>query len=164
MDQPGSGEAEAITRLAEYPLYVVTTSLGDEVSGCLAGFVTQSSIRPVRFIVCVSKVNHTFRIVERSTSLALHLLGSDQGWIASLFGEISGNEMEKFAEVKWSRGITGAPVLSACAAWVEGSIINRMSAGDHEAFLMTVANGGLGNSEGIFMLSDAVGFEPGNPA
>jgi flavin reductase (DIM6/NTAB) family NADH-FMN oxidoreductase RutF len=151
--------------LAEYPLYVVTASFGDEVSGCLAGFVTQSSIRPVRFVVCVSKINHTFRVAERSKRLALHLLGSDQGRIASLFGEISGNEVEKFAKVNWSPGTTGAPVLSDCAAWIEGSIINRMSAGDHEAFLMTVAQGGTGNSsKGIFMLSDAVGFEPGNPA
>ena len=26
------------------------------------GFVTQASINPVRFIVCVSKVNHTFGV------------------------------------------------------------------------------------------------------
>jgi hypothetical protein len=47
---------------------------------------------------------------------------------------------------------------------VEGSIINRMSAGDHEAFLMTVTDGGRGSHKGHFMLKDASGFEPGQPA
>jgi flavin reductase (DIM6/NTAB) family NADH-FMN oxidoreductase RutF len=157
------GSADAMTDGADYPLYVVTASVGDAVSGCLAGFVTQCSITPVRFIVCISKINHTFGIAERSKSLALHLLGSDQEVIASLFGEVSGRATDKFTKVSWSRGITGAPLLSECAAWAEGSIINRMSAGDHEAFLMTVANGGTGRHEGSFMFSDASGFEPGNP-
>ena len=155
---------DAIAELADYPLYVVTTSVSDRVSGCLAGFVTQCSIRPLRFIVCVSKANVTYGIAERSKSLALHLLGSDQGDVASLFGEVSGHEAEKFAKVEWSRGVTGAPVLADCAAWVEGSIINRMSSGDHEAFLMSVTDGGVGNHTGRFMLHDAGDFEAGQPA
>ena len=155
---------DAIAELADYPLYVVTTSVSDRVSGCLAGFVTQCSIRPLRFIVCVSKANVTYGIAERSKSLALHLLGSDQADVASLFGEVSGHEAEKFAKVEWSRGVTGAPVLADCAAWVEGSIINRMSSGDHEAFLMSVTDGGVGNHPGRFMLHDAGDFEAGQPA
>ncbi len=160
----GPGSSDAITELTDYPLYVVTTSVADQVSGCLAGFVTQGSIRPLRFVVCVSKANFTFGLAERSKSLALHLLGSDQGDVASLFGEISGHEAEKFARVEWFRGITGAPVLAECAAWVEGSIINRMSAGDHEAFLMSVTDGGSGTHTGRFMLHDAADFEAGQPA
>ncbi len=75
--------ASALVNAAEYPLYVVTAGVGDEFSGCLAGFVTQSSIKPVRFVVCISKVNHTFGIAERSKGLAVHQLGSDQRDIAS---------------------------------------------------------------------------------
>jgi len=163
-EMPTPGSTDAITEMANYPLYVVTTSVGDKVSGCLAGFVTQCSIQPLRFIVCISKVNHTFGLAERSKSLGLHLLGSDQGDVASLFGEISGHEETKFTRVDWSRGITGAPVLAECAAWVEGSIINRMNAGDHEAFLMSVTDGGAGTHAGRFMLRDAGDFEPGQPA
>jgi flavin reductase (DIM6/NTAB) family NADH-FMN oxidoreductase RutF len=163
-DMQGPDSIDAITELANYPLYVVTTSIADKVSGCLAGFVTQSSIKPLRFIVCVSKVNHTFSIAERSKSMALHLLGSDQADVASLFGEVSGHEAEKFAQVDWALGITQAPILAECAAWVEGSILNRMSAGDHEAFLMSAADGGRGTHKGRLMLQDAASLKAGQPA
>jgi flavin reductase (DIM6/NTAB) family NADH-FMN oxidoreductase RutF len=146
-----------------YPLFVVTACAGDDVSGCLAGFITQSSIRPAQFLICVSKVNHTFGTARSSRGLALHLLGSDQGDVASHFGELTGDEVDKFEGIAWSPGRTGAPILSECAAWVEGPTVRRMDGGDHEAFLINVQDGGAGTHEGCFMLRDASGFEPGHP-
>ena len=70
----------------------------------LAGFVTQASIDPVRFIVCISKINHTFGVAVRSTGLGLHLLGADQRATASLFGEQTGDVIDKFERVQWRRG------------------------------------------------------------
>jgi flavin reductase (DIM6/NTAB) family NADH-FMN oxidoreductase RutF len=142
---------------------VVTATVGDEVSGCLAGFVTQSSLSPVRFLVCVSKVNHTFRVAERADALGLHALGADQHDLAALFGEATGDTTDKFSQIEWSRGRTGVPVLAECAAWVEGPILKRLSAGDHEALMIGIEAGGKGAHGGRFMLSDAAGFEAGHP-
>jgi flavin reductase (DIM6/NTAB) family NADH-FMN oxidoreductase RutF len=164
--QPDSSinAADAITSSANYPLYVVTVVAEGELSGCLAGFVTQSSIEPVQFIICVSKVNHTYGVSERSDSLALHLLGSDQRALASLFGETTGDAVDKFADIAWSTGVTGAPRLTECAAWIEGPIIGSFDAGDHKALLVTVVDGGSGSHRGRLMLQDVSDFEPGHPA
>jgi flavin reductase (DIM6/NTAB) family NADH-FMN oxidoreductase RutF len=147
----------------DYPLYVVTACAGDEVSGCLAGFITQSSIKPAQFLVCISKLNHTFGTARASRGLGIHLLGSDQGDVASHFGELTGDEVDKFVGIAWSPGRTGAPILTQCAAWVEGPTVGRMDGGDHEAFLINVQDGGAGTHKGCFMLHDASGFEPGHP-
>jgi flavin reductase (DIM6/NTAB) family NADH-FMN oxidoreductase RutF len=155
--------SEALTGALDYPLFVVTAGDGEEISGCLAGFVTQSSMRPVQFLVCISKINHTYGTAARSRGLALHLLGSDQHDVASLFGERTGDIVDKFSRVEWSPGLTGAPILSDCAAWVEGRTIDRMSGGDHEAFLITVDQGGSGRQVGQFMLHNASEFDPGHP-
>jgi flavin reductase (DIM6/NTAB) family NADH-FMN oxidoreductase RutF len=160
---PSGQLAEGITRAVNYPLYVVTAAAGDQRSGCLAGFITQSSIVPVRFIICISKMNHTFGVAERSTALALHLLGADQRATASIFGEETGDTVDKFAQVPWSEGATGSPLLSECAAWVEGTIISHWSAGDHEAFLISVVDGGAGTHDGQWTLRDASGFQAGHP-
>jgi flavin reductase (DIM6/NTAB) family NADH-FMN oxidoreductase RutF len=160
-DQDNAGEP--LVDLVDYPLFVVTAGTGNEVSGCLAGFVTQSSIEPVQFVVCISKHNHTYDTARRSPGLVVHLLGSDQRDVASLFGEATGDEVDKFTRVSWSVGRTGAPVLAHCAAWVEGRVIDRMDAGDHDAFLMKVCASGAGSHEGRFMLADASDFEPGHP-
>jgi len=159
----GTSTVNAIADVVDYPLYVVTASAQGERSGCLAGFVTQSSIKPVRFLVCVSKLNHTFGTFQHCEGVALHLLGSDQREVASLFGEETGDVIDKFDRVKWWSGTTGAPILSECAAWIEGRVIDRMSAGDHEAFLISVVGGASGTHDGRFMLSDASNFEPGHP-
>jgi flavin reductase (DIM6/NTAB) family NADH-FMN oxidoreductase RutF len=155
--------SEPLVQSTDYPLYVVTASADNERSGCLAGFVTQASMDPVRFIVCVSKVNHTFGVALRSTSLGLHLLGADQRETASLFGEQTGDLMDKFERVDWTLGVTGAPILSECAAWVEGRVRDRMSGGDHEAFLIDVVDGGGGAHAGQLTKADATDFHPGHP-
>ncbi len=154
--------SDSLTEATNYPLYVVTAGASGAIGGCLAGFVTQSSLRPVRFIVCISKVNHTFAIAERASGLALHLLGADQQRMASLFGERTGDDTEKFNGLEWTSGVTGAPRIRDCAAWVEGPILNHMSAGDHEAFLIAISEGGPGPRQGLFLSSEATDFDPGH--
>ena len=79
--------------------------------GRLAGFVTQCSIDPPNFLICVSKVNHTLAVAEHSPGMGLHLLGEDQVDLARLFGEETGDVVDKFASVDWRLGSTGAPLL-----------------------------------------------------
>jgi flavin reductase (DIM6/NTAB) family NADH-FMN oxidoreductase RutF len=165
--EPASiGDAvNSFTDRVDYPLMVVTVAdhLGD-LSGCLAGFVTQCSIRPPRFLVCISKLNHTYFVAEQAKAIALHLLGEDQTELASLFGEWSGDAICKFDQVGWHRGSLGAPVLEGCAAWLEGLVLDRFSVGDHEAFLMRPASGGSGTYDEILTLKSAPDFDAGHPA
>jgi flavin reductase (DIM6/NTAB) family NADH-FMN oxidoreductase RutF len=156
-------ESEALVAATDYPLYVVTASSSDQASGCLAGFVTQCSIEPVRFAVCISVANRTFDVAQRCAGIALHLLGADQGDVASLFGEESGDWMDKFERVEWTVGVTGAPRLAECAAWVEGPIIATFDVGDHHAFVIEVTAGGAGAHGGRFMLSNAHELDAGHP-
>jgi flavin reductase (DIM6/NTAB) family NADH-FMN oxidoreductase RutF len=148
----------------EFSLFVVTTgNHAGEMSGCLAGFVTQCSIGPPRFLVCISKVNHTYFVAERSETLVLHLLGTDQIDLASLFGERTGDVVAKFERCRWHLGSLGAPVLDDCAAWVEGTIIERLGVGDHQALLMRPVDGGAGGHEGILTIRGAPSFQAGHP-
>src|SRR5690606_28471984 len=68
--EEGVGETTRKTPFArlvatfDYPLYIVTTAVGQERSGCLIGFATQCSIHPPRFLACISKKNHTFGLVQ----------------------------------------------------------------------------------------------------
>jgi flavin reductase (DIM6/NTAB) family NADH-FMN oxidoreductase RutF len=162
-DRNGQDASGPLVAAVDYPLYVVTARAGDEVSGCLAGFITQSSIKPPQFLVCISKLNHTFGTARSSRGLGLHVLGSDQRDVASHFGELTGDEVDKFEGIAWEPGRTGAPILSECAAWIEGPTIGRIDGGDHEAFLISVQDGGAGRHEGCFTLRDAAGFTPGHP-
>ncbi|MGH3559653.1 MAG: flavin reductase, partial [Mycobacterium sp.] len=60
--------------MLDYTMLVVTTQADGHASGCLVGFATQTSLRPPRFLVALSRRNHTFGVASRSQHLAVHLL------------------------------------------------------------------------------------------
>ncbi len=157
--------ADPFTDRSVYPLTVVTTLTEDgELAGCLVGFVTQCSIEPPRFLVCVSKANHTYDAVMRASVLGLHLLGREQGATASLFGELSGDDVDKFADTAWHPGVLGVPVLDDCAAWLALGIIQRIDVGDHVALLTYPVVGGAGRRDGVLTNRNAPPLEAGHPA
>jgi flavin reductase (DIM6/NTAB) family NADH-FMN oxidoreductase RutF len=166
--EPGSvAEAvDAFTGRNDPPLYVVTVGTPDgELSGCLAGFVTQCSISPPRFLICLSKLNHTYGVGARSATVALHLLGRDQLDLASLFAERTGDTFDKFEHCRWGLRGGEAPVLEACAAWLRGPILDRFDVGDHEALLMSPTDGGAGGADGLLTLQGIPrDLHPGHPA
>ena len=155
---------DAFTAHNDPPLYIVTVGSADHGdSGCLAGFVTQCSIGPPRFLVCLSKLNHTFFASEGATSMAIHLLGEDQTDLAVLFGERTGDDYDKFAHCSWDRKGSGAPVLRDCAAWLDGSMLDRFSVGDHEAILMSPTGGGAGPHGRPAHAAERPQLHPGHP-
>lgn len=121
----------------DYPMVVVTAVASGERSGCLAGFTTQCSIDPPRWIVCVSKVNHTHEIAVDASVLVVHVLRASQRDLADLFGSETGDEIDKFEHCDWTPGPDGTPVLTD-TDWFAGRIIERWDAGDHTALLLDV--------------------------
>lgn len=154
----------AMVRRLDYPMFVVTAADEEEVSGCLAGFVTQCSIEPVRYLVCISKLNHTYRVAARSAGLGLHALGADQHDLAARFGERTGDRTDKLAGIDWRPGATGAPLLAQCAAWVEGRVLDRVDVGDHVGHLLGPIAGGKGPHQGELLFSQVRDLDPGHPA
>jgi flavin reductase (DIM6/NTAB) family NADH-FMN oxidoreductase RutF len=120
----------------DYPMFIVTAAAEGERAGCLVGFATQSSIDPPRFLVLISRNNHTFGVAERAEVLVVHLVPADAQGIAELFGSETGYEVDKFDRCEWRPGPGGAPVLAACENWFAGRVLDRISGGDHVAFLL----------------------------
>jgi flavin reductase (DIM6/NTAB) family NADH-FMN oxidoreductase RutF len=73
---PAEAIASMVDRL-DYPLFVVTVASPEERSGCLVGFATQCSIEPPRYLVCISKENHTWMVGMSEDVLSLLLLVED---------------------------------------------------------------------------------------
>lgn len=119
-----------------YPMYIVTTSADGVPAGCLVGFTTQVSIDPARFLVCLSEKNHTSTVAAAATHLAVHLVRADDHDLPRLFGEQTGDEIDKFARCRWSAGPHDMPVLDDAAAWFIGRIRQRVDFGDHIGHLI----------------------------
>ena len=116
-------------------MLVVTAADGDERSGCLVGFHTQCSIHPVRYLVAISKANHTFGVACRASHLVLHFLDRDEMAVAHLFGEQTGDEVDKFARCRWHEGPAGVPIIDDCRHWAVVRVLERVDGGDHVGFI-----------------------------
>jgi len=131
-----TGEYDAFVAGLDYPMFVVTTAAQGERSGCLVGFTTQASIDPPRLLVCLSVMNHTFRVAEQAELLAVHVLDPGQRKLAELFGEMTGDTTDKFSQCSWSPGPDGIPLLEDCPRFVVGRVVERQTFGDHVGHLL----------------------------
>jgi len=122
----------------DYPMYVLTVNGGGRLgkAGCLVGFATQCSISPPKFLVCLSKQNHTYRAAAETRLAALHVLAVTDLDLATLFGTQTGDEVDKFQECAWTEGPGGVPLLDRCPTWLVGEIEQRTDLGDHEGLLL----------------------------
>src|SRR5687767_10083536 len=88
----------------DYPLFIVTTAVDGERTGCLVGFATQCSIHPPRFLIGLSHKNHTWRVAHDAPAYAVHVLDRDERELAELFGGATGDEVDKFERCAWHDG------------------------------------------------------------
>jgi flavin reductase (DIM6/NTAB) family NADH-FMN oxidoreductase RutF len=151
MNDPVADEVHALVSSLDYPMLVVTVAAGGERSGCLVGFHTQCSIHPVRFFVCLSKTNHTYRVAQSADHVGLHFLDERDLALARLFGERSGDEIDKFSRCRWHTGRGGVPVIDDCANWAIVRIVDRLDGGDHVGLLTQPVDAHA--AEGLHQLS-----------
>lgn len=155
-----------LLRSINSPLIVATAASNGQTGGCVVGFHSQCSIEPVRYAVWISKANHTFRVATFATHLALHFLDVADHDLAGLFGGTTGDETDKFAQVEWSPGPEGVPLLEACSnrivlrrhtMWDDGS--------DHVCFVGEPVEVAVGDRPVTPMrLRDADDIEAGHSA
>lgn len=152
----------------DYPMFVVTAvdSGTGTRAGCLVGFATQTSIEPFRFLVCLSRRNHTYRAAEGAAVLAVHVLGrgEDQQELAALFGEQTGDEVDKFARCSWRPGPEGVPLLTGAHRRLVGRILERTELGDHVGFLLDPIEVTIDTEAAPLTLGTLPDLQPGHEA
>jgi flavin reductase (DIM6/NTAB) family NADH-FMN oxidoreductase RutF len=155
---------QAFVEGLDYPMFVVTTTDGTERSGALVGFTTQVSIDPPRLLVCLSVRNHTYRVALGARLLAVHVLGEDQRPLSELFGEQTGDEVDKFDRCSWRSGPGGVPLLDGALRLVVGRVLEQVPFGDHVGFLLEpVMVEAESTAEGL-MFEDVKDMDPGHDA
>lgn len=147
------------------PLIVVTAAEGREQAGCLVGFHSQSSIEPLRYCVWLSKANHTYRVAQRSSHLAIHFLTEPDLPLAERFGTLTGDRTDKFAGLRTAPGPGGVPLLADCPHRL---VVRRTTlvdeGGDHVCVMTEPVDVRTGGRFRPLRLSQAAHLEPGHPS
>src|SRR5208337_4053569 len=77
--------------MLDYPVFVVTTQVDGQPTGCLVSFATQTSVRPPSFLVSMPRSSHPFATGSQAEYLAVHVLAQRQHVLAELFSSQPGD-------------------------------------------------------------------------
>ena len=153
---------DSLVETFDFPMFVVTAWADGERSGCLVGFSSQVSITPRRFMVMISKANHTFGVASRTVVLVVHVLRPGDEEIARLFGEETGDRVDKFEGLAVLDGPGMAPVIEGLD-WFAGRVLDTVDCGDHVGFLLAPNDGvSLRGDQGQLGYQDVSGMEAGH--
>jgi flavin reductase (DIM6/NTAB) family NADH-FMN oxidoreductase RutF len=156
---------EKLVSMLDYPMFVVTTRADDQMAGCLVGFASQVSIGPPRFLVGLSERNHTYRVAQHASHLAVHLVPRRHRELARVFGSETGDRVDKFARCAWRAGPHGLPILEDATGWFVGEVLNRYDLGDHIGFLLNPVEGSAPDKfDQLVTFADVRDLEPGHEA
>ena len=82
--------------------------------------------------------------------LSTSCLRTEVDTLAELFGGQTGDRVDKFAHCEWRPGPAGVPILVRCENWFAGRVLERLDAGDHDAFLLAPIAAAAGGDRGQF--------------
>jgi flavin reductase (DIM6/NTAB) family NADH-FMN oxidoreductase RutF len=151
-------QAEAAKKTAllmiPYGLYVLSAKSGDEVSAGTVNWVTQTSFKPPLLAMGVKTDSRLYALLKESGQFALSFLATGQKDIAfAMFkpttvagATINGHAFETHE--------TGAPIISAAAAWVEGRVVGEVAIGDHATVVGEVTNAGVKQETALLTLGE----------
>jgi flavin reductase (DIM6/NTAB) family NADH-FMN oxidoreductase RutF len=100
--------------------------------GLTVNSFTSVSLAPPMVLVCLGRnvsVMDAFRAAE---VFAINVLAVGQRELADRFAR---KGLDRFANIPWQRGKTGAPLLEGVLATLECAVCQRMPGGDHEILL-----------------------------
>jgi flavin reductase (DIM6/NTAB) family NADH-FMN oxidoreductase RutF len=163
-DQLDRERFDALVARLDPAMVVVTTVAGGDRAGCLVGFHGQTSIEPRRYGLWISDANATAHVVATATHVAVHALTETDGPLARLFGEETGDEVDKFTRCRHQAGPHGLPLLTDLPHRFVGEITHRLhGAGDHVLVVVAPSLVGPAPATAPLRLSAVSGLDPGHP-
>ncbi len=122
---------------------VVTTRTESEVGGLTANSFCSVSLEPALVLVCVDKNARSHDMIRRSGIFAVNILDGGQSDLSDRFAGRTVPDLERFDNVAYHCGVTGAPLIDGCLAYLDCRLAAEHDAGDHTVFVGDVADVGL---------------------
>jgi len=111
---------------------VITAQAGDERVGVTVNSFSSLSLEPPLITWAIKRDSRSCRVFEDAGSFAVNILAADQIEVSRCFATPSD---DKFAQVAWSAGVCGAPLIDNVLATFECETQATHEGGDHLLFV-----------------------------
>jgi 3-hydroxy-9,10-secoandrosta-1,3,5(10)-triene-9,17-dione monooxygenase reductase component len=107
---------------------LITAAPDGEPTGLIVNSLTSVSLEPPLVSFCPSRRSITWSRMRRAGRFAVNILGQDHGDFAA---RATPPGSDRFANVAWTPGRGGAPLLTDALAYVECELATEYPGGDH---------------------------------
>ena len=139
-----------------YGLYIVTVSDGKQKNGMILNTVFQVTANPPRVAISVNKQSLTHEILRRTKRFAAMPLdkSADLPFIGK-FGFRTGRTFDKFAEVPFTTGENGCPIVVLhTLSFMEAQVEQTLDVDTHTIFVGKITNAGVLEGKGEALTYD----------
>ncbi len=137
----GTAMQEVVSKSILHGVYIVTVRSENESNGMTAAWISQVSMRPLLLMVSIAPLRYTHGLVEKAGYFAINALPAGRQDLAKHFGFKSGRKVDKFEGLSFFDAPNGSPILNEAMAYVECSLKDSVTAGDHTLFIGEVVSG-----------------------
>lgn len=134
----------------------ITAVTGVDPDGALAALTVNSftsvSLDPMRVLFCIGERSSAYPILARADRVAVHVLADDQEEVARRLATAGLSGQERLADLEWTPGRSGEPLLAGAAARFAGPVVQRLASGDHGIFVVGVDDVALGDDRDSAMI------------
>jgi rubredoxin/flavin reductase (DIM6/NTAB) family NADH-FMN oxidoreductase RutF len=125
-----------------YGLYIISSKDGEKFTGHISNTVFQTTAEPPTLAICTNKINLTCDFIDKSKVFSITVLNQETDFnFIGRFGFKSGRDIDKFKDINYKIGITGAPVvLDNAISYVECKVINRIDVGSHVIYIAEIVD------------------------
>jgi len=123
-------------------MYIVSAASKGRYNGQIVDALSQVSATPPKLAVSINKKNLTHQFIYDSRAFAVSILEKNTPLkFIGRFGFRSGREFDKFKDIDYKIGITGAPVvLENALGYMEAEVEETVDAGTHTLFIARVVD------------------------
>src|SRR5690606_7860059 len=135
-------EFKAAMRHFPAAVNIVTCAHDGVCRGLTATAVCSLCVEPVpSLLVCVNRGGSTYSCLQKSKAFAVNVLDANQQDIARLFASGRPEDRNRrFRAGKWSRLVSGAPVLEGAIVAFDCELSQEIQHGTHSILVGTVAD------------------------
>jgi flavin reductase (DIM6/NTAB) family NADH-FMN oxidoreductase RutF len=141
---PEAGPDTIATVLGRVPsgLFVLVAGEGaGKQTGLLASWIQQASFDPPQVTVAVNKSRYLNDWLTPDAPVSINQVPRNDPGLLKHFGKGFEPDADAFVRIGTTTGFNGLPVLTDGMATLEGNVANRMEAGDHIIYLVTITAG-----------------------
>ncbi len=123
---------KTVLRMIPYGIYVLTADDGKgNIAAATVNWVTQTAFAPPLVVVGVKTNSGAYATVKAAQAFALNMLGKEHKGLAFTFFKPVNVSDGKLSGQSYSKGMTGAPLLTDAPGAVECRVVSIVEHGDH---------------------------------